>query len=219
MDASRFQIIFFVVMSFFVSVLAFLIFSPFLTILALAATAAVVLYPLYKYFLKLFRGYSIFASLLSVLAFLVVVFLPIVFLTVQLLGETRQLYTALAFGQNNGIEHLNGVINDHLHRIAPDATLDIRAYLAEISSWVIAHIGNLFSITLGFIANFVFAVIALFYFLKDGESFKAGFRLLSPLPDASDNLIIETLAQTIKSVLLTSNVTVLCRIDQMNPRR
>lgn len=184
MDASRFQIVFFVIVCFIVTVLSFFVFSPFLTVLALAATAAVVLNPVYQMFMKWYGDRSAFAALSSVLVLLVVVLLPISFLAVQLLGETKNLYDTLALGKDLGIEDFNGLVNDHIHKIIPDASIDVRAYLSQISSWVINHIGNLFSFTLEVVAKFLFGIIALFYFLKDGEVFKKGIRDLSPLPDS-----------------------------------
>ena len=202
MDASRFQIIFFVIVCSIVTVMSFMVFSPFLTVLALAATAAVVIHPVYLWFLKLYKGKTVFAALSSVIVLVVLVLLPISFLIVQLLGETKNLYDALAAGKDLGIVDFNLFLNNHLHRIVPDATIDVRAYIAEISAWVISHIGNLFSFTLEVVAKFLFGTIALFYFLKDGEIFKQGIRDLSPLPDTSDDLILHTLERTIKSVLI-----------------
>jgi predicted PurR-regulated permease PerM len=206
MDASRFQIIFFTIVCLVVAVLSFFIFQPFITVLVLAATTAVIASPLYKRILKAYKGKKALASLSTVAIVLIVAFVPLSLLAVKLLNEARDLYFSLSAGRIPGIEDLSNILNAKAQTIFPTANIDIRAYLSEVSSWLITHLGNFFSVTLEILLKFFLGVIALFYFLKDGDSFKDSIKLFSPLPDTSDNFIFETLRKTVKSVLVGSVV-------------
>ncbi len=207
--STRFQTIFYVIVCLAVSLLTFFVFAPFLTVLALSATAAVIIYPVNRYLVKLFRGQSALASLASIVVLLLVVLLPLSFLVVRLFGETKSLYDSLTAGKAIGIDEFNSYLNSHLHKLFPLANIDIKSYVAQISSFVVSHIGNLFSLTLEVVAKFLFGIIALFYLLKDGESFKKGIRFLSPLPDSADNFVFETMERTIRSVLIGTLVVAL----------
>jgi len=98
-SAARLQLIFFIILTTAVSVLAFFIFKPYLGPIFLAAIIAIASYPFYKKLLKIFGGKSSVASFFAVLIILAIVLVPAVFIGLTLFKEATVLYGNMAFWQ------------------------------------------------------------------------------------------------------------------------
>lgn len=204
MTQSRNQLVFFTIAFIIVLVLTFLIFWPFMIVLILAGMLAVILQPVHTWVLKQVKGQRSIASLITLLFLVVVIMLPIALITSRIIGEAQTMYTHLATGGDVSLDHITQVVEQYGKKIYPGFTFDTRSYLAVASSWVVSHLGGLFSGTLDIVVKFFLMLVALFYFLRDGETFKKQLKTLSPLNDAEDESLMDNLNSSIKSILVGS---------------
>jgi predicted PurR-regulated permease PerM len=178
-----------------------LIFYPFLAMLVLAVSFAVVLNPVYLWIKKhLTRNISSLASLLTVIIFLVGLCVPLFFVGKEVFYQTQNVYLNVVSSGDSGrfLDSINASINNVL---PTGFSFDIHSKIAEIMSSLTANIAQLFSSTLNSIVMFVLMVFALFYLLKDGDKWKAGFIKIFPLSNSSTNTILEDLKSSINRIL------------------
>lgn len=197
-DPTRLQVIYFATLLIVVLVLAFLIFRPFITVLILALTLAVILDPVFQWILRRVGNIRVLASLITVILVIIILLIPLFFLGRQVFNEARDTYASLATGQNTfGVDFLQA----KLQASFPNLHIDLRQYVSEFTEWFFSNLGAFFSGTLDIVLKAFLVLMALFYFLKDGVRFKTVFVALSPLPDEYDEKIINTLEVSIRSIV------------------
>ncbi|MES3005341.1 MAG: AI-2E family transporter [Patescibacteria group bacterium] len=192
-----------------VLILSICIFWPFLTVIALAVMMALVLGPVYDRATKFARGSKNIGALLTILFLVVVIILPLTFVAAQIFQETQGIYTHLTSSNEVSIDQLSNSIQQRVSAIAPDFNLNIREYAAAASAWIVARLGSFFSSTLDFVLKLILALVALFYFLRDGDKFREHISALSPLPQGEDETIIKSLKTSVKSVVVGSLIIAL----------
>ncbi|MDP2629167.1 MAG: AI-2E family transporter [Candidatus Harrisonbacteria bacterium] len=206
----RIQVGFFFILFALALVLSFFIFRPYLNILILSGTFAIIFYPLYRRLHKKLGGnWPRLSSLTTILVILIIVLLPLTLLSIQLVIEGQDLFSRLQedtldiqvelpFAQTNQtIARWELNINEFLER--ETASLDEyvergRTLLEENAGLIFKSIGG------AFIAFFVW-VLSLFYFFKDGHKIKKVAVSASPLKDSYDYEIIQRLITAVKSVV------------------
>lgn len=200
---------FFLVVLLGVIALTFFIFEPFLTPLLLALIFAVLLHPVYAWFSLNFSGRNSLAALVTVLIAAIVLLVPTVILSIQLVGEAQHVYGSLT--ENNGAQ-----VTSTLASIAPIAdryvqgsgqqilelSSSIRTYSSDVLTWIIQNIGTAFSSVATLILDMFLFFVALYYLLRDGDALRAKLIELSPLKDSDDVVISSRLAVAINSVVL-----------------
>ncbi len=186
-------------------VLAFFIFKPFFYALILALVFATAFAPLHQKLLTATAGKKGLAAVLSTIAVLVVVVVPLSFLGTQIFHEASGLYTSLV--ENGGTSDLSVSISNTLQKITRfspvpiEFSTDFSQYLKQGLNWLLQHLGPLFAnIAQGLLGIFVF-LIALYYLFKDGPKLKTAVVALSPLQDIHDEKIFTKLTLAINSVI------------------
>lgn len=208
---TRIQIPFFYVLLTGVSILAFLIFFPYLQVLFLAVILAVVFYPLYKLCLKFLFGWDTGSAFVSVVLILMFTVLPLTGLGYFVFQEVKDIYTYYNEGEGN-IELLDyiGQGQRYLGHILPDqyvpetTTQDLEEYFNRGYEWLGQHVGGIFSNTVMAVTNTFILVLGLFFFLRDGDRFKKIVIKLSPLQNTYDEQLLRRMAQSVNSVVLGS---------------
>lgn len=193
-------------------VAAVMIFLPFLTPILLAAVAAVIAYPVYRVISRILGQGSMrdsFAAFITVILILIVVLVPLFFLVGSMYAEVQTLYGTLIDegGRSDTIGSLNYISAELSHLmfdIFPAYTFDtlnVTEYAKKVLEWMFVNLDTIFgsmAIVIGYV--FVF-LLSVFYFLRDGESFKNKFISWSPLLDVHDEYITTTLRRAIWSVI------------------
>src|SRR3989338_7333910 len=203
-SAGRLQLIFFIILTAGVSVLAFFIFKPYLGPIFLAAIIAIASYPFYKKLLKIFGGKSSVASFFAVLIILAAVLVPAVFISLTLFKEATVLYGNMAFWQTGGEDFLSAAakfIENKISFFSPDFSVDLAGYLSGFANWIVGHVDTFFSSFLKVLIGLLLMIISLFYFLKDGELIIKRLVLVSPLADSYDEQIIKRVGLAINSIV------------------
>jgi predicted PurR-regulated permease PerM len=197
-----------------VGILSFLVFMPFIATLILAATFAVVVYPLHKKVLKLFRGNNLIGSFATLLILIVVVIVPLFLIAAKVFTEATSAYHHISSSDTNlsmMVDTFQNKINTSLEQITPGVTIDIRNYFDTGTAWIFKNIGSFFSGTLGVGLNIFLCIFALFYFIKDGKNFLEFFKNISPLPDEHTDVLINKLRAAVKSIIGGSIVVAICQ--------
>lgn len=194
-------------------ILSFFIFKPFLGTLALAATFAVVFHPLFLKLLAKFKGSRALASLLSIVLVACILIIPLTLIGARIVQEASSLYSSMIVSADSGT--LTGwftKISDDLATYVPslkDASFDVRGYLEQGLALLLKNAVPLFSNLVAlFLHSFIF-LMALYFLLKEGDALTENIIRLSPLSDADDKAILESLRQAVHSVVTGNLLTAL----------
>lgn len=198
--------------------LAFQIFLPFLAPLALAAAFAAVLQPLYGYFLRVFPEHDDLAALVTLLVVALGILVPLAFILTQVGFEVAKLYGSLLDGSFvDNVSMILRQIQNTLPRdlLGPDFSNavagNLSAYTREALIWISSHFTDAFSSIAAVLLNLFIFFCALFFFLRDGASFKKVVIELSPLRDKDDELVFHQLNLAVNSVIRGNLLVALIR--------
>lgn len=196
-------------------VLLFFVLLPYLATLAVAAALAIVLAPLRRFFMRHGVPDSWVASLLVVLLLLTVVFIPLVLMGIKVLEEASGLSSFLSASGEKAVElpFLDGggstwiSVGDVRTFFSPEK---FRAYASSLAQraarWVVEHMGTLFSSVAEIVFKFFLGIVALYFFLKDGEPLGRMLAHSIPLPSDFAETIIRKIVLTVNSVIKGSLV-------------
>lgn len=181
---------FFLILLLAILALSFLIFQPYLSPIVLAATFAVVFYPLYQRLLKYVRSQNL-AALIAVVCVVFVIGVPLAFFGGRIFQEALAVYEAGAW---------RSLAQDKLTAYLP-VSIDVNSYIQRGLVWVLQHTGQVVSrLATIFLYAFI-GILALFYFFRDGEHIIKKLKILSPLQDRYDTSVIARLQGAINSVV------------------
>jgi predicted PurR-regulated permease PerM len=200
-DDKKLQIYFFFILFCIVSVLTFFVYRPFFQVIALAAIFAVILNPFYKKTLSVFGGKKGLSATFVLVIALIFIITPIYFLVGQVFSESQMLYESLKGNETDFMTKFTTAIERPVREIYPNFSLNFGARFGDFAGFISSNIGPLVSGTALALFEILVAILALFFFLKDGEYFVAGFMKISPLDDKYDHEILSKLEKTITYVL------------------
>ncbi len=185
------------------SILTFFIFEPFLYALILAVIFATVFAPVHKRILSGFNKKRGISALVATAFVVVIIVVPVTFLSTQIFQEATSLYASLV--SNGGTAGLLKMTEDVVRGIGipflPADSLNFGQYMEQGLSFLIEHLGTIFSNLAKIIAGIVVLFIALYYLFKDGMELRRSVIELSPLSDAYDETIFRKLELAINSVV------------------
>ncbi|MHB1316508.1 MAG: AI-2E family transporter [Minisyncoccota bacterium] len=200
-DRKKVEIIFFSVLFGIISVLTFLVFKPFFTTIFLAATFAIVLFPLYQKILKIFKGREILSILTSMLIGLIFIMLPVIFLGQEAFIQAHSLYVRLATTNVNELNKLALIIEEPIQKIIPDFSIDINQYIEFALGWATNNFKDVLFGTLNIVIDMFLIILTLFFFLRDGKKFVDKLVVLSPLKDSYDKELLDKVTATISTIV------------------
>jgi len=176
------------------------IFSPFLGMLVLSASFAVVLSPVYSWIKNhITRNVSWLASILTIIIFLLFLCTPLFFVGKSVFGQIQDIYLNIMTSGNSS--HFIDSINSSINKFLPAGfDFDIHSKIADLMSSLSNSLAKLFSSTLSSILMFTLMIFTLFYLLKDGEKWEKGFIKVLPLSDNNANTILVDLKKSINRI-------------------
>ncbi len=188
---------------------AFLVVKPFFSALALGAVFAVVLQPVYRRILRSVGGKPSLAALSTVAVSVVIVLIPVIFVSLQLLKEAQTLYTSLNDTDTQRVFSqwvaVNGPKADHYIPNASQSLRELSAsfddYARTAASWIVLNIGAAFSSIASLFLDLFIFFVTLYYLLRDGGRLKQYLIELSPLNDSDDEHIVNKLEVAVNSVV------------------
>jgi predicted PurR-regulated permease PerM len=181
--------------------MVWLITSPFISAIALSAIIATICYPIYKRILKITpRKNKSIAALVTTLLALVLVILPVIFVSSLVVGEVLSAYQTLTEDSELTIEGTVNQVEDAIKTYIPDFELNLTDQVRQIAEWFTGNITQIFAGTLSTLFIFTISLIGSFYFFRDGKEFLQLLIRISPLPDKEDHIIFKRMAQAVRSV-------------------
>ncbi len=181
-------------------ILTGLLLWPFLNVLILSVALAVVLYPMYRWFnAHITWGTSWLSSLCTVIVFIIIVVGPLVAISFAVFHQSEQLYLSIAEKGTGGIID---TVNSSIDKYLPlGISSGIEDRIAELSSRFVSSLSAIFTSALSALVSFSLIILAVFYFLKDGQAWKGLLVRFSPLPDEKMRRIIDKLRMAIDGVV------------------
>lgn len=177
-----------------------LIFSPFLSVLVLTVSLAVVLSPVYSWIKRhLVRNISWLASLLTIIAFLLCLCVPLFFVGKTVFNQAQDIYLNVV--SSGSSSHFIETIDSTVDRYLPAGfDIDIQSKIADFMSSFTNGLAKFFSATLNSILMFTLMLFALFYLFKEGEKWEKGFIKILPLSDKNASQILIDLKKAINRI-------------------
>jgi predicted PurR-regulated permease PerM len=196
------HIYFFVILGF-SGYLVWQLFAPFVSAIILAGVVATICYPLYEHILQRIPSHSpTLTALLTTLLSVFVIVIPLVVLLSFVLREAASIYSLFnTEGQVSFISQLEQ-LEAFIQTLIPSFSIDVATVAQQTAGFIANNLVNIFAGTASTILLFIIALVAAYYFFKDGKRLCAYVVYLSPLEDAEDSLILARLAKAIRSVAL-----------------
>ena len=194
---------FFFALLFAAGYLAWLLLSPFLPALALAAVVTTVCYPAYRRLRGWLPGQRDgLAAALATVMVLVIVVIPIFFISSVIINEVVSFYRVLSDDDNSRLIAYVQSIESFVEEYAPDIEFNMADQVRQAAQWFASNIGAIFAGTASTLFLVMIAIIGTFYAFRDGERFTRWLIRVSPLPDNEDEAIIARLALSVRSVIV-----------------
>ena len=180
-------------------IFTFFIFRPFWIVLVLGASFAIVLNPIHEW-LKKNKLPNQLSSVVTVLIFVILICVPLFSIGMVVFKQSQNVYHLMANGNQIApfIDRLNTSMSEFL---PAGISFDLNQKASDFISLISANIAQIFSTTLSTFFSFFLVVMSIFYFLKDGSSWKKSLVALFPMSDKDEQKIINRLTQTIGGVI------------------
>jgi predicted PurR-regulated permease PerM len=183
--------------------------SPFLITIAWAAVLSITFYPLYKLFMNLLkRPWA--SSLLTLAIILIILIGPVSYIVGSLVAEITDVYSTI---EEKGIDTIVSFQNHPrvsavLEKIGSydmfkrfDLQASAVATLKEIGKSMAQHTKNLFKNAVILIMNFVIMCLAIFYFLRDGNTLAAFIKRILPFSEKQKDRLEERIKEMVVAAI------------------
>ncbi|MCD6548666.1 MAG: AI-2E family transporter, partial [Thermodesulfobacterium sp.] len=158
--------------------------SPLFYIFCWAAILAFFIYPIYKFVNLKFRNHKRISAIFVIVSFLLFIIIPFSLILLNLYSQTLSfLETLKPLTQKDLTEFIESLKKyPHIYPLISKILNQIQPYLPQIQERFVQFVSNLFQGGFKFLKDFVkflfsfgfqlaFTLIALYYFLIDGEKF------------------------------------------------
>ncbi len=191
-----------------VALLMFFVFRPFFNVLVLATVLAVLCQPIYTRVKKLVREKNI-ASGIVVLAVLLFVIIPILFLSLQIFQDAQNFFTLSHESQMHYITTLQSAVEKPIQHFFPSFSLALpdsiashtTDYTAVISDFIKNNLAGFLSQTSAVFFQVFCLLFAFFFFMRDGEKMLESVVALSPFKPEHTKEMVDAIYKTINSVI------------------
>lgn len=182
-----------------------LIFYPYLGTLIFAMTLAIIFQPLYRSFIARLPNYPSMAAACTMLAILLIVFVPLSVFGALVFDQAQGLYASFSEGSEvtTSLRNIVDAVTDFLPTFGavkvPAA--DVSAIARSGLEYIVKNFGAVFSGLANAALQTILLLFALYFFLRDGKYFKDTIVQLSPLRDVDDKLIFDRLESVVNAVI------------------
>ena len=178
-----------------------IILSPFVSALALSTIIVTICYPMYERIKsRVYKQNKTLAAAVSTLAVVVIIILPLIFISSLFVKELVSFYQTLGAGQELTIEKYVLNFESAVQNYIPNFDLNITEQIRQGAEWMVRNIGAIFAGTVSTVFIILISLIGSFYFFRDGREFLKIAIKISPLPDKDDEAIFSRLAVAVRTV-------------------
>jgi predicted PurR-regulated permease PerM len=204
---------------FIVSLSFLLILEPFWGTIFWACAITIIFYPLHKRLLKKFKGRNNLSALATLFICILIVFIPLITLSISVVNEGADVYARLQSGELNPTKQIEKIrtsvpgVQNTFERfgIDLDKLKETGTQFAMTSGKLVAQKAISFGQnTFKLVLNICLMLYLIFFFLRDGEYLKELLIRALPLGDARERLLFakfgEVTRATIKGNLVVAIV-------------
>lgn len=180
-------------------IFTFMIFKPFWAVFVLGISFSIILHPIYEW-MKRHKLSDWLSALLTLILFVVAFCGPLLGIGALLFAQSQNVYEAVSANTNSSqfIESINVSVAQYL----PEGyTFDANEKINEFLSFLSANVATIFTSVISAVISFLLMLFVMFFFLRDGEKWREGLILLSPLSNKDDEKIINKLKNSVNAVL------------------
>lgn len=186
-----------------IAYLLFLTFSPFFTAIAWAAVLSYALYPLHRRLVRATGGQKTLSALLMCIGVMLVVLLPLLYLSTVVGGELAKTYKFVAtlVGEGGSLEEgwrdapMLGFVRDQLREYERLTGTDLRAVLADnlkdIGRWLLEEVTLVAKNIVVGLFQMALMLVSIFYFFRDGERVVGWVEAALPLTHHQQRMVFE----------------------------
>ena len=171
---------------------------PFIQLIVLAGGLAIVFYPICRWLTRVLRS-RLVASILTVLLFLILLCGPLFIVGTVVFAQSQHLYAWIADHQTMNV--LMAKASAWVSQFVPVNTASMQSGITGLASKFSVSIGAIFAATAHTLLSLLLVVMIMFYFLKDGLSWKKSLIALSPLSEKSNITIITRLTESVNGII------------------
>ncbi len=209
MKRDRLQTYFFIALLFGVGAVMTYLMLPYVLAVAMGAVLSVLFYPLLKRLHRFIRWESL-AALCTTTIISLIVIVPVIVVVALLLNEATSFVSGSGQASIENIVAFAMPLQEKINNYLPGTyTVDFEQALYESVNWLTRNLASVFASTAHFLLMLFVGLMALYYFLKDGDRFVKTLTLMSPLDDKYDHMVLEKLRQTVSSVVKGSLIIAL----------
>ena len=194
-----------------IGVLALVVFRPFLLTFTVAASVTLLLLPIQRRLAEALGGRRSLASALIVLTTTAIVLVPLVSTFALLAGHVGQFLDWLR--PRLAPSELERTWDNLVATLSPEAANWLRSHQTQASALASEALGLVVTaargVVQGALGGFTRALfelglffLILFFLLRDGDTLRGEFRLVSPFSEDQERAIFDHLGRTVKGVLL-----------------
>lgn len=191
---------------------------PFLTPIFVAAVLTIAFHSYYKSVLKLFRGRSWLASLVSCLIVALVIVVPVTLFVLLVSSEALDAYATIRIKVESGffdhyLQWENGgffydwfsVFKEKISPVFDVEKLNLKQDIINIAQALSSYLGDFAIVFAEKFSSFLFGVFimffSLYYFFKDGNSLVDKLGAVIPFPLVYENELFSKLGSMVKAVV------------------
>ena len=204
MDKRYIEPLFFLVLLLGTAGLAIFMALPFLKTIILAAILAFLFSGVFNRFVLIFRNRSL-AALLTTIVVLVTILVPLSFAGYRVATEAAGLYSYLQDqATNRNFIQVVTRVQERLQTVFPTANIDPQVAserLQQLLSWIIGHLGPLFSGLTRLVLNFLLLLLFFYYLVRDGSLLQEKIMQISPLSESREREISATIGRAVTSTV------------------
>jgi predicted PurR-regulated permease PerM len=187
--------------------IAYIIYRPFLTSLFLAVVLSVAFLPVHEWISRRVRG-NTWAALTTTLAVVLLIMLPLTYVSIKLVSEAASLYNYISQHGNAIWNSRSAWLNEAIQRASEQTGMapaqiksSITARLQEVGAWLVSMLGWAARGLLQQVATAILALLILFFFLRDRAHYSQSIENLLPLPPGRIKELVAAMHETVISNL------------------
>jgi predicted PurR-regulated permease PerM len=187
--------------------IAYIIYRPFLTSMFLAVVLTIAFLPMHEWISRRVRG-STWAALMTILAVVLLIMLPLTYVSIKLVSEAASLYSYISQHGNDFWNSRSAWLNEGMQRVSEQTGMapaqiksSITARLQELGAWFVNTLGWAARGLLQQVATAILTLLILFFFLRDRALYSQSIETLLPLPPGRVKELAAAMHETVISNL------------------
>jgi len=140
------------------------------------------------------------AAFCSTLIVFLVGILPILLMSSLVINEAVLLYQDMDNPEGLSVTTIAATFEDQIQVVIPGFEINLADQIRRSAEWFTGNLATIFAGTVSTFFLFFIALIASFYFFRDGKELLQLVIKASPLPDSEDREILDRMARAVRAV-------------------